>query len=251
MDKQKILFLAVTVLMCAAALISLFMVIRSFLPVTRFELYGVTQYDRSEIVGQSGIKSGDKLYSLDLDGAEQSILEGCPYISEVTFERRFPNTLIIRVTEKTAVWYLEVSGDYYSLDENFRVIEETSSNQKFINAGVSKLILPNLRSLVVGELPDFGADDTEIRKALELVTSVQRTAFKSKITLVDMESRFDVNIVVDGRYEVYMGDISNTEEKLMAVEEILKTEELKSYAGAQIDASIPETISVKPIYIYE
>ena len=141
-----------------------------------------------------------------------------------------------------------MSGDYYALDSDFLVIDETTDRERFINGGVPELVLPNLKSLISGELPEFGADETEIRKALELIAAIQSSTLKSRLTLVDMESRFDVNIVVDGKYNVYMGDISNVEEKLTAIEKILKSDKLKNYVGADIDASIPETISVKPIY---
>ena len=65
-DKKKVLLICVTVLMCAISLVTLFIYVRSFLPVTRFELSGVTEYDRAEIIGHSGIKMGDKLYDIDL-----------------------------------------------------------------------------------------------------------------------------------------------------------------------------------------
>ena len=250
-DRSTIIFAAVIALMCIIAALALFLRIRTLLPVKNFELYGITQYDRAELAGHAGIKTGDKLYGIDLEEAEQRLLTACPYIAEVELTRKFPSTLIISVTEKTVMWYVEVSGDYYALDENFKVIEESSNAQRYKNAGAPQLVLPGLRSLVVGQLPDFGADETEIRKALELVAAVQRTQFKSRLTLVDMESRFDVNMEVEGRYKVYMGDVSNIEEKLRAVQEILNTDELKSYAGAEIDASIPETVSVKPIYKYD
>ena len=247
-QKKRIVLLTLTVFMSVAALVSLFFFIRSFLPATRFELSGVTQYDRAEIIGYSGIKKGDKLYSIDTKEVEQALLENCAYIEQVEVERKFPNKIIFRIIEKTPAWYIEVSGDYYSLDTNFYVIEESISKEKFVNLGVPQLILPNLRSLICGELPDFGADDTEIRKALELVSAVQSTNFKTRVTLVDMESRFDVNIVVDGKYNVYMGEISDIEEKLTAIEKILKSGDLEAFDGADIDASIPETISVKRMY---
>lgn len=246
--KKKILLVSVTVFMCAIFLVSLFMYVRSFLPVTKFELSGVTRYDRAEIIGHSGIKTGEKLYDIDLEKAAEKLLENCPYLEEATVERQFPNRIIFRVVEKIPQWYIEVSGDYYSLDTNFLVIEETTTKEAFVSAGIPQLVLPNLKTLICGELPEFGEDDTEIKKALELVAAVQSSRLKSRLTLVDMESRFDVNIVVDGRYNVYMGDISNIEEKLTAIEEILSGDRLKDYVGADIDASIPETVSVKPIY---
>lgn len=248
-NKRKRIFLVVlTVIMCLLCLITLFLYVRSFLPVTRFELSGVTQYDKADIIGRSGIKEGDKLYSIDLGDVEKRLLEECPYLEDATVEREFPNKIVFKVIEKIPTWYVEVSGDYYSLDENLLVIEETKNEQKFLNLGVPRLVLPNLRSLICGELPDFGADETEIRKAIELMTSIQKTNLKSRMSLVDMESRFDVNVIIDGKYNVYLGDVSDIEEKIAAIEKILKSGELEAYAGADIDASIPETISVKPKY---
>ncbi len=248
---KSVLSLAVILLMCALFLVGLFFFIRSFLPVKDFELMGMTQYEKNELAGISGIQPGDKLYSVDLDAAKERILESCPYVDEITIKRKFPNTVVFDVSDKTAHWYVELSGDYYALDGELYVIEETVSNEKFVNAGVPRLALPNLKRLMCGELPQFGESENEVKKALELIAAVQSTAFKSRLTLVDMESRFDVNIVVDGKYKVYMGDISNTEEKLRAVESILDTERVKEYTGAEIDASVPETISVKPIYSYD
>ena len=50
-DEKRILRIVITACMCVLLLISLFIFIRSFLPVTRFELSGVTNYDKSEIIG--------------------------------------------------------------------------------------------------------------------------------------------------------------------------------------------------------
>ena len=134
-------------------------------------------------------------------------------------------------------------------------IEETVNRQKLIDLGVPQLILPELRSLILGQIPEFGDKNdknrTDVVKSLELIAAIRSTNSKSRMTLVDVESRFDVNIVIDGKYKVYMGDVSNVEEKLKAVEKILKSDQLKGYAGAEIDASIPATISVRPIYVEE
>ena len=254
-DKKKIIFIAVTSVMGAVALVTAILFACSFLPATRFELSGVVTYDKAEILGMSGIEKGMKMRSIKTSEVEKTLLANCPKIDEVTVEKKFPNKIVFRIIEKTPDWYIEVSGNYYALASDMMVIEETVSNQKFIDLGVPQLVLPNLRSLILGQMPEFGdpedEDKTEIVKALELISAIRSTNFKSRLTLVDMESRFDVNIVVDGKYKVYMGDISNVEEKLKAVEKILKSDELKGYAGAEIDASIPATISVRPIYVQD
>ncbi len=246
--KKKIFLICVSVFMCALFVFTLFLYIRSFLPLKKTVLSGVTDYDAAELLGHADIRTGDRLYGIDLDEAEKRMLEECPYLESAELERRFPNTLIIRVTEKIPQWYIEVSGDYYALDTEFTVIQESVSNERLKGLGVPQLVLPNLRSAMCGELPDFGADETEIKKTLEVIYAVQSTAFKSRITLVDIESRFDVDMEIDGKYKVYMGDCSNIQEKLQAVKNVLDSGKLSEYASAEIDASVPQTVSVKPIY---
>lgn len=251
LDKDKIIFAVITALMCALALFTLFVYVCSFLPVKRFELAGVTQYDKAEIIEKSGVSAGDRLYSIDTDEVEKRLLESCFYLDEVYVERKFPNRLVIRAVEKIPEWYVEVSGNYYSLDSELMVIEETVTSDKFAAQGIPQLVLPNVRSLILGSLPEFGEDETELKKVLELIYQMQRTNLKPRITLLDAQSRFGISVVVDGKYNVYLGDTSDVKEKLAAVQEILKSDRLKGTVGAEIDASVPETIGVKPIYSAE
>ena len=255
LDKKKIIFISVMSVMGVAALGTALIFACSLVPVTRFELSGVVTYDKSEIISLSGIDKGMRMGSIKTDEVEERLLSSCPKIENVTVEKRFPNKVVFRIEEKTPEWYIEVSGSYYVLAEDMMVIEETVNRQKLIDLGVPQLILPELRSLILGQIPEFGDKNdknrTDVVKSLELIAAIRSTNFKSRMTLVDVESRFDVNIVIDGKYKVYMGDVSNVEEKLKAVEKILKSDQLKGYAGAEIDTSIPATISVRPIYTEE
>lgn len=247
-DKKKILLVSVTAVMVLLAVVSAFFVVRSFLTVKEFELSGVTQYDKAEIAGASGINLGDKIYSIDLDAAEQALLDACPYIESVEIERRLSGKVIFRVTERYAMWYIEVSGDYYTLDSTLTVIEETTNAEKLEHAGVTRLVLPSLKRLMRGEVPQFGADETEIRKTLELISDVQSDVLKSRITAVDVESRFAVSVTIDGVYDVFLGDTSNTYDKLRVVRELLQSGDLDEFVGADIDVSDPETMVVRPKY---
>lgn len=248
MDKRKILLISVTALMAILALISAFFVIRSFLPVREFELSGVTQYEKSMLASVSGIRVGDKIYSLDLEAAEARMLEEFPYLQSVEIERRLSGKIIFRVEERKAVWYMEVAGDYYALDSALTVIEETPKNDKFVQSGATYLILPKLRKLMCGSVPEFGEDETEKLKTLELVSAIQGDPLKSRITSLDVKSRFNVYAVIDGIYDVYIGDMSNVTEKLRVVRELLNSGDLQEFAGASIDVSDPEAMVVRPKY---
>ncbi len=247
-SKKRILRISVTVLMCAVFALSLFMFIRSFLPVNSFEMLGLTQYDSAHIVTISGIKAGDKLYSADLKKAEDALLEQCHYIEEIHIERKFPDKLVFHIFEKVPSWYIEISGSYYVLDTGLEVVEESMSVESVKGYGVPQLVLPNLRSAVCGNLPEFGEDDTELKRALELISEINASTLKNRITLVDMESRFDVWIVVDSKYKAYLGKTDNVPEKLDAMQTLLKKGALDGYSAAEIYLTDPANPSVKPIY---
>jgi len=249
--KPKPIFVVITVFMALCACFTLFWYIRSMLPVKKFVVSGATQYDKMEIIEASGIKEGDRLYKIDADKVEEKLLEECLYFDSVKVEKKFPNTVIFRVEEKLAQWYIQVSDSYYALDSDMLVIEETYSNEKFVKGGVPRLILPNLSRLMCGEKPTFGSNEAEVERVEALLKEIQEMTSKSRLTLVDMESRFDIAVEVDGKFDVYIGDPTNVSEKLTAVEHILKTDALKNSAGASINAAIPSQVHVDKIYVAE
>ena len=250
-DKVKILFISMISVMSVLAAMTLFVYICSFLPIRSIGVHGMMYYEQSDVIGKSGVSRGDRLYSVSARGTEKRILENCPYIEEVQVKRVFPNKLVIRVVEKEPKWSIEVSGNIYILDDELMVIEETVSEGRYKNEGVPRLVLPNVRSLIVGEQPQFGKDEQELKRSLELIYEFGKSSLKYRMTEVNIESRFNISIEVDGKFSVYLGDESNIGEKLLAVGEILKSDRLKGFEGAEIDASIPETVNVKPIYSKE
>ena len=123
------------------------------------------------------------------------------------------------------------------------VIAETVSTK-----GMTKLVLPNLKSAMYGKVPEFGASETEIKHTLEIVESIRRTSFKDRLTVVDLESRWDIFLEVDGVYRVVMGDLTDFEAKLKAVEAILGSERVKGTTGGELDVSVPANPGFRPIY---
>ena len=245
-DVASLTRLIITVLMSAVVLFGIFMFIRSFLPVTKFEVDGVMTYriyDNAELLGAAEIKRGDRLYSIDLDKAEQDILEDCVYIEKVELSRKFPNKLVIKVEEKLPHWYIELAGKYYSLDSELEVIEEVASDVSYVAAGVTKLDLPNVKRIVVDELPSFGESELEIEKTIEVVSALRDTPFKARITGVDLTSRFNIYMEIDNNKEVYMGDASNMTSKLDALAAVIGSLEKSDESVAYIDASNPASIS--------
>lgn len=252
LDKRKIIIIAATALMCALATAGLIIFVCSFLPVTKVELSGVTDFDKAEIVKLSEIEMGDKLYSVKTDEVEEHLMEVCPKFEKVEVKTKFPNTIVFKVTEKIPMWYIDIADSYYVLDSKLEVIDEVQSKERFVDMGVPELVLPNVKSVMLGELPVFGdpenEEKTDVESALRFISAVQGTTFKARITKVDVSNRFDVMIVVDGKYSVQMGDSNNTEAKLKAVNAILTSDKLKDCDAAEIYAADPASVTYRPLY---
>ena len=177
---------------------------------------------------------------------EERLLEKCPYLASVKVETVFPNELRFRVEGKNARWYIDVSGTMYALDANLVVLDEIVDTN-----GLTRLVLPNVKSVMCGSVPKFSDSETELKKTLEVINAIRSSSFQTRLTEVDLESRWDIRIEVDGSYSVIMGDMSDFEAKLLAVEEILKHAQANNCVGGELDVSLPQNPAFKPIYSSE
>ena len=213
--------------------------------IKKIELEGVcTYYSRSELIEASGVGYGDKLYGLKPSEVEKTILAECPYIESVSVKQSFPNKLVFSVVEKTPQWYIEVTGDYFVLDTDLVVLGESTNEESLKISGLTRLELPNVKRVVLGELPVFGVDELEIKRTCELINTVRQHPSKLRITELDISNRFAITLTVRDTYEAYCGDMSDMKSKLDAIEDVLTPDFCARFSGADIDASSPSTIGV-------
>ena len=246
-DVKRVGFLAVTVFICLLFALSVFLFIRGFLPVSKFELRGIAAYyDRDDLIAASGIDFGDKLYDVDVSEVEQRIMSSCPYLEDIDVDRVFPNKIRFEVVEKTPQWYIEITGDFYVLDADLTVLQESTAEDILRGRGLTRLTLPAVKSAICGSLPAFGADDLEIKRSCEIINTLRSHKIKERITDVDISNRFAISIILDGSYYVYLGDMSLLGAKLDALDDMLTPEICAKYPSADIDMSTPSTPSLLP-----
>ena len=252
-DTRKLFRLILVTVPAVLVLSFLIWIAFQLLPVKTCEVVGDTRYDVGELRRAAGVKREDKLYRLDTEKLEEAILSECLYIREVEVRRSFPNTLIFSVEERKPTWYLEITGDFYVLDEEMMVIEETRDEASLIRAGVTKLCLPNLTEAICGEFPVFGTvsgrseeeNRREIITTCELLVMFQRHGIKKELTALDLASRFSVSAVFAGSYEIYFGDYRQMETKILLTEEIL-AKNRDTYAAGELDVSVISAVGFVP-----
>ncbi len=240
-DVRKLTRFVLLVLMSILLILCLFFFTRRFLKVESFSVSGISEYELEEIVAASGVRRGERLYLLDCDEIGERILESCPYLSSVEVKRKFPNKLLFEVEGKLGLWYIEVAGARYTLDGELTVVAETKDTDK-----MTRLELPHLKSAIAGELPSFGASETEVKKTLELISVLRESPLKSRLSAADLSDRTNILLEVDGSYRVILGDSSDFASKLRVLSEVLEQEYVKNSERGEINLIAPGAPTFRP-----
>ncbi len=234
-EKRQVRIALVAVL---GALI-LLLLLRLFLlvfPIREFEIVGDTRYDINDILNASGIRSGKPLYGVNLNKAEEKLTAECKYIKEVNIKRKFPNKICFEIEERVAGWYIQIGDDFYALDYDMKILLETYTDKDMKERGLTKLVLPELESAIVGELPKFGrGDELLMSETLKIIDNIRNHEIKSRLTYLNLENRFEIKMTVDETFDVNLGDMSDYETKLDMIEKIISQNILAGYAGGEIN----------------
>ena len=228
--------ISVLVLMSVLALVCLIKLILGFLPVKHFTVEGDTHYHISELISASDIDSGDKLYKINKKEAASKMIRSCPYLKTVKIKQKFPNTVCFVVEEQEPGWYIQVGNDFYGLDFDMKVLLETYVEEDFIERGLTKLTLPELEEVIVGELPRFASDDEQLMKeTLEIIDAFRTHEIKGILSALDISNRFEITLGIDNSYEVYFGDMTSFDIKMKALVEVIRKAGVEyGYSGGTI-----------------
>ena len=98
-------------LLCAGAVaVALTMGATVFFQVETVAVTGNSRYSQEEIIQATGIQTGDNLFRMNKFQIAHQVLQGLPYVEELTIRRALPSTIVITVKEWDAVARIEAPG---------------------------------------------------------------------------------------------------------------------------------------------
>ena len=109
-----------SVLLTAVAVVA---ALTMFFKVSTVEVTGSSRYRDGEVAAASGVELGDNLVLLDKYRIAQRIYTELPYVTEARINRKFPSTLVLEVTETTAVASIQGAGGYWLLSAGEKLLE--------------------------------------------------------------------------------------------------------------------------------
>lgn len=185
--------------------------------VRSFRLVGETRYACEELQAVSGIEMGERLFSIDGASAEKAIKDKFPRLKSVRVRPVWFSTVIIEVEEEKAKYYSNISGSYYLLSEDFRVIEMAESDYEFAKEAV-KLSFneKDISKAVEGKHIEYVSEKAE-EKMLSFIEEIEGMNFgEHGVSAFGFESggtQMDAYIILDGRLKIVFGGIDGIPKK--------------------------------------
>lgn len=146
------------------------------------------------------------------------------YVENVTIKRKLPNTIQLYVTERKVAYQIELSNNYFYLDNQGYLLE---INEEQKDVPTIKGLISIKENIQVGQRLKK-EDLLKLNTILKIINYCKYNSIENKIAIIDAidEDNYILNFWEDTKI-VYLGDASNLSERLSLLKTILKNEKGK------------------------
>lgn len=180
------------------------------------EITEMEQYSKAEICAKIGLSEGMNLFAFNRFSAKKKLLKD-PYIEDLKIKWKLPNTICLEIQERKVRGYVPYMGSYLYIDEYGRVLDvQTSFHDP----------LPVVKGLDFSGGWQKGALlSVKNQESFDVIVKIAQ--LMTKYNLLDIVVEIDVsdpdNITARvNKAEVALGDISDCDEKIRTMAEIMK-----------------------------
>ena len=179
--------------------------------VSDIQVEGNTHYTDAEIIRAIDIEPGDNLFFFNRFAAFARVYSKLPYIENGSVERRLPNKVIITVEETTALAYLELGEEQWTLDRNCKVLGKAAE-------GETESLIPIVGiapgTLLIGEQMQTEDQDQELVDFLaDVLYQIEERGLYSEVDRVNFANPRNAEFSYANRYTVVLGTRNNLEHK--------------------------------------
>ncbi len=220
----------------ALALVVVFFIICFvfFFKVKTVTVEGANKYSADLLAIKSGIIAGENLYAYSENDIEQTLIMSYPYISRVKLKRRWPDKIILEITEDVPAYVCEVYSETLILSKNLRILENPDIHAESFE--LCRLILPDIDRALVGSYPVFSQDAEYLTDALAIIN---KSKLSKKITCIDFRNKFSVSLLMGNTCKVKCGSTDELGIKLDMTEKILESPQIPEGSKVELDVSDP------------
>lgn len=206
-----------SVLLTAVAVVA---ALTMFFKVSTVEVTGSSRYREGEVAAASGVELGDNLVLLDKYRIAQRIYTELPYVTEARINRKFPSTLVLEVTETSAVASIQGAGGYWLLSAGEKLLEavDETGAQDYLRITGLEAVNPAVSARL--ELPEDSPITLE--RLGQLLSALERLEMLGRADGLDLSDRSDLVLGYDGRFQVIISYDADFDYKLLCLLEAVK-----------------------------
>lgn len=185
-------------LLVTAILASLLFV--PFFNISSVSCSGTAVLSEDAVINASGVTLGVNIFRIPVHKIEESIEKALPYVADVSVHRSFPSSVLLEVTERTPVAYVQ-NGVTYLVIDGEGIALETAENLTVRGTLplVPELKLDTEKKIVLGEkvavLNDYRLN--ELLACIKLIS--QKENLKGRVTKIMVNDLLQYEITVEDR----------------------------------------------------
>lgn len=216
-----------TVLLSAAAIVT---ALTLFFRVGQVQVSGNSRYSLEEILASSGVEQEDNLILLDKYRVAERIYTELPYVKEVRISRKYPDTLLIEVTETQAAAAIQGGGSWWLLSSTGKILEpiDTAQAREYLQIRYVETFEPVPGGYVELAEPAMGVLHMSTDRLMELMGELESRNMLRRANSIDLSDSQILRLGYDGRFTVemyYTADFSFKMDCLAAAVERLEPNE--------------------------
>ncbi len=242
--------LALQMLIVGAVVAALVLGVSVFFKVKEFTVTGANVYTVWAVREASGISEGDSLLFFSRPRAGAQIKANLPYVKNVRFGIKLPDTVNIIIEEEDVVYAMkDTAGTWWLVSSKGRVVQQAegrASNYTQITGVTLENPTPNTQAVAMEETP-ASTDETgvpvpvinsgaqRLQVALEIVTALEQNDIVGEAASVDVSHLEAVTLWYGTRYQVNLGDTSRIDYKIACMSDVIM--QLSEYQSGILDVS--------------
>lgn len=185
------------------------------------DVTGNSKISIEQIKSLSQIQTGENIFKIKKKEVINNIKEN-PYIDSVIVSRKLPNTIDIKVEERTATLQLQYANSYVYLNNQGYMLE--ISDKKLENAPILRGISTKQENIKEGNRLE-SEDLEKLEIVLSILESAKSNDVYQNIKQIDIKEKNDFILYLDeDKKIVYFGDEKDLSTKMLWIKTMLERE---------------------------
>lgn len=181
------------------------------------------QVQADTIISLSELKKEDNIFKFYGKNVVNKIKENA-YIENVKIHRKLPNTIEIKVEERTPTFSVDYMGKYAYINTQGYILEiaETNNGMTIIQGATTKEedIQPGNRLC--------NEDLSRLEETIKILDSANENKLEGKVTSIDISNKNEYSIYIESeKKKIHLGDSTNISNKMLYVLAIIEKEKGK------------------------